>query len=989
MDSETQERILELLDDGKTANEIVKILKDEDSIKISKATINRTRRLTTVLGDDKKLTPEERDVYLSYMKKSVEKKEKKNKIWHTIFSPITRTAADGPFDPNMPEISENGHQSFLNNYTPKNNFEAIDVDVNDKGNIMSSPVPFTAKKNGINTIPKFFWNPYTALDLIVFQDVYTHTVCGTIIDVIVAFSIGMGIHPVLKLINEDIPDDELQEKDVSKKDKKIPIKEKQKENPETDDDDVIDSIIPEQKPQMETRQEALERILDENKSLLDPLIAVDNSFGDQQNQEGIAEDWNTKVEALMRNHWIFGRDLMTMEPDPDNVFEWDNKKWLNIRNIAKVQHPRDINFIEIEQKTFNIVRVSLMFSPDMLEKTDMIYLAHMENSPIYNGKGYGYSMEQRMLGNGRSLRKLIDRDFPNIASIGYAPFTIVATKRDEKGTTNEASQGQTFINTMVAGQPNHTALKDPKNDLVVHHIDTKPDIPGIIEMAHYHAEAAAKTVQVPTSLVAKEKDPNRDCYSEDTMTLTESGWKYYNEIDWRNERIATFNPDNGNIEYHYPDKMSVYPYEGDMIHVKTKNQDVMVTPDHDMWVSSSHIKPNFKKIKAEKLLEKKEFVFTEFGNWVGNYVPEMYPLETVSLQASGNNLQALQMSSVKINTWLKFMGYYISEGTKSYTEKYGSEYFVSIAQHENSEHYEEFKTCMDEMPFHYYDNSDKSGCHRFRFSNKQLVHNLKDTGRLHNTKQIPRWMLNLKPDKMQILFDALMQGDGTIGKSGTKSYYTTSIQLARDVQELAMKLGYATNIKTCHEAKGNRVKLYRVFISKTKRHLRRVRNTDVKRAPYKGIVYCFGVQNHLFVTSRNGTVTVQGNTLLGILRVFAETEIPRKRLPVKRAFTHQHYMVNFREFYKDKPEILKKFRVEAEFTDVKIDSWADIVNAFLELNKIFRFTADAAGEILGIENLEGKIDTEKEPLGESNMMQDDSGNTLTMTKAPPKPKKST
>ena len=642
MDSDTQERILELLDDGKTASEIVKILKDEGT-KISKATVNRTRRLTTVLGDDKKLTPEERNLYLSYMKKSMERKEKKEKVWHTIFNPITRTAADGPFDPSMPEISENGHQSFLNNYIPKNNFEAIDVDVDSNGKILSSPMPFTARKNGINTIPKFFWNPYTALDLIVFQDVYTHTICGTIIDVLVAFSVGLGIHPVLKLINEDIPDDELKEKEIPEKQVKETVKQERQDNlQELETEKPVTPDMPELKPQLETKQEGLERIIDENKSLLDPLIAVDNSFGDQKNELGISEDWNTKVEALVRNHWIFGRDLITMEPDPDNVFEWNDKKWPNIRNIAKVQHPRDINFIEIEQKTFNIVRVSLMFSPDMLEKTDMIYLAHMENSPIYNGKGYGYSLEQRMLGNGRSLRKLIDRDFPNIASIGYAPFTIVATKRDEKGTGNEASQGQTFINTMVAGQPNHTALKDPKNDLVVHHIDTKPDIPGMIDMANYHAEAAAKTVQVPTALVAKEKDPNRD-------------------------------------------------------------------------------------------------------------------------------------------------------------------------------------------------------------------------------------------------------------------------------------------------------------------------------------------------------------TLMGILRVFAETEIPRKRLPIKRAFTHQHYMVNFREFYKDKPEVLEKFRVEAEFTDVKIDSWADIVGAFLELNKIFRFTIDAAGEMLGIENLEGKIDPEKEPLGESSIMQDNNGNTLTMTKTtkPPAPKKST
>ena len=639
MDAETQERILELLDEDKSANDIVKILKEEGT-KVSKATVNRTRKLTKVLGDDKKLSPEEREVYLSYMKKSVEQKEKKQKIWHTIFHPITRTAVDGPFDPNMPEVSMDGHQSFLNNYTPRNTMEAIDVDIDKSGKILSSPVPFTARQldDGTQPLPKWFWNPYTALDLIVFQDVYTHTICGTIIDVVVAFLVGMGIKPVLKLVNEN--DVEPQEKEVE--DNKIENQQQQNQDPEKPQENIQQK--PKTKKVKETKEEAIEREIDDNQNLLEPLIALDRWIGESNEsddeEDGIKEDWNTKVEALVRNHYIFGRDLMTREIDPENLFEWDNKKWDNIETIYKVQHPRDINFIEVSQKTFNIKRVSLMFSANMLDKDDMIYLAHMEESPIYNGKGYGYSLEQRMLGHGRSLRKLIDRDFPNVASIGYAPFTIVATKRDEKGTTNEAAQGQTLINTMVAGQPNHVALEHPDKDLVVHHIDTKPDIPGMIDMANFHAESAAKVAQVPTALVAKEKDPNRD-------------------------------------------------------------------------------------------------------------------------------------------------------------------------------------------------------------------------------------------------------------------------------------------------------------------------------------------------------------TLLGILRVFAETEIPRKRMPIIKVFTNQYYMKNFKKFYKDKPDILKKFRVEAEFTDVKIDSWADIVGAFVELNKIFRLKAEPAGRILNIDNLEGKIDTEKEPLGESTMMQDGDGNKLTMTKGPPKPKKST
>ncbi len=616
MDDTTQERILELIDDGKSASQIVILLKEE-GIKISKATVNRTRQLTKALGDDKKLTPEERQVYLSYMKRLESKKEERP--WYIRFFPITRTAVDGPMDPNMPEISMDGHQNFLSQYIPQNTVQAVDVDVTSKGEIKSQPVPFTAKtKDGIPAYPKFFWNPYTALDLMVFQDVYTHTICGTIIDILVAFTVGMGIKPVLKLITED--DIELEDKDVTKKD--------------ADGKDKTEKV-------KETKQEAIQRILDENESLLDPLIAIDNSFGERSREAGLSEDWNTMVEALVRNHWIFGRDMMTMETSDKYIFEWKGKKYPNIRTIAKVQHPRDLNFIQIDQETQNIVAVSLMFSPNMVSTNEMIYLAHMTDSPIYNGKHYGYSLEQRMLGDGRSLRKLKDRDFPNVASIGYAPFTVIAMKRDEKGTKSENTQNQAFINTLVAGQPNATTLNNPKDDLVVHSIDTDPKIAEMIQLAHYHAEAAAKTAQVPTALVSQEKDPNRD-------------------------------------------------------------------------------------------------------------------------------------------------------------------------------------------------------------------------------------------------------------------------------------------------------------------------------------------------------------TLLGILRLFSEVEVPRKRLPIKRAFTKQHYMVNFDEIYKDKPEILKTFRVEAEFTDVKIDSWADIVPAFVELNKIFRFKVEPAGQILGIENMESKIDTEKEPLGENLEFEDKNGKKLSIGSPPPsRPKKST
>ena len=89
MDESTQERILELFDEDKSANEIVDILKKEDNIKVSKATVNRCRKLITALGDDKKLSPDERKVYLSYMEKQNKKEQGRTAIPPPLYKPTT------------------------------------------------------------------------------------------------------------------------------------------------------------------------------------------------------------------------------------------------------------------------------------------------------------------------------------------------------------------------------------------------------------------------------------------------------------------------------------------------------------------------------------------------------------------------------------------------------------------------------------------------------------------------------------------------------------------------------------------------------------------------------------------------------------------------------------------------------------------------------------------------------------------------------------
>ncbi len=518
MDSELQKEATILIETGLSDAQIAK------QLKVSRSAVWRLRStvksLKTIV-DGSVLSEEEQKLYDEF--KLARKEAETRRPWWLRIFPLKRTLADGSINELDPSYMESvhQHQNFLNNYTPQYVTQPIEVELDKKE--IKNQAPFVGKTNkkGQPLFPKFFMNPYQALDYIVLQDIWMHTICGTVIDVLVAFTWGKGIHPVLKLNDEDkVVIKKIKEtKAVSKAPEQGPETEKEKPEqkagqtePEPEPEETEeDSPTMEEVERDETKEEAIARVLNENKKLLEPLVAIDESFSDPNGEDPwLDESFQMKGAALVRNHWIYGRDLMTKEYFPERTFVWDKKRFPGIPNVLKVLHPRDIGFVQIDQPTLKLKGCSLMFATDVILAADMIYMEHAPDSPIYNGKYYGYSKMHRMIGHGRALRKLIDRDFPNVASIGYAGFSIIAFKEDTKGTPKELDQNTTFVNTMTVGSPNATTLKDPEHDMKVHNVDTDPKISEMIEMAHFHAEAAAKSAEVPTTLISKEKDPNRD-----------------------------------------------------------------------------------------------------------------------------------------------------------------------------------------------------------------------------------------------------------------------------------------------------------------------------------------------------------------------------------------------------------------------------------------------------------------------------------------------
>jgi hypothetical protein len=366
---------------------------------------------------------------------------------------------------------------------------------------------------------------------------------------------------------------------------------------------------------------------------------------------------------------------------------------------------------------------------------------------------------------------------------------------------------------------------------------------------------------------------NRACYSSDTQTLTENGWKYYWEID-KNEKIACFNSENNNIEYVVPDKLFVYDYDSEMIYFKNRKMDILVTPDHKMWSYFSEQPPKKKewqKITAEKLINKNKIYFKDYCNYDNDIKLNVFIVD----EHNSIRKQDKQPTNFDANVFLEFLGYYLSEGgcgkyktTPSNKNQY--HYIVHLAQNEG-ENADKIRNCLNDMELKYNESKDKNGCIRWHIHHYGLYNSLSETfGRTQNIRRIPFKFRNICKKQLQILFDALMLGDGSWDKrkGRTSGYYSSiSKELTDNVNDIMLKLGYTTNqqINTKVTKNGFENIMFRVNCCKSNK--KEIRNKKIKYVDYQGKVYCFSTKTGLFFTKRNGKITIQGNTAETLVEV--------------------------------------------------------------------------------------------------------------------------
>jgi len=358
---------------------------------------------------------------------------------------------------------------------------------------------------------------------------------------------------------------------------------------------------------------------------------------------------------------------------------------------------------------------------------------------------------------------------------------------------------------------------------------------------------------VPYVMTDEKQDDEDYCYDEKTEILTDEGWKYFCNLN-KNEKVATLNPDTGEIIYQYPDDYIEFDYSGDVFLYEGRYINFCVNKGHSLFAkgSDAFIKNNNGMMldTVDNLYDNKYLKFKCDGSWVGSH-REKIKIDGLDY----NNYRYKELNNTDLlldaNKWLFILGVWIAEGSiRKYKDKKSYNIVITLNNKEDREYIKEKLRELNINPCSYKKD--------IVFSDKRIWNYLYQFG-LSDEKFIPNDIKFFSKENLQNLYEGMMFGDGD--KRGYR-YTTKSKKLADDFSEVCFKIGKVAKVqfdsyqsKTGFKNNG----CYRVHI-RDKYNYPCVKN-NIKKIDYIGKLYCVKVPKyHILYIRRDGIPHWSGNT---------------------------------------------------------------------------------------------------------------------------------
>lgn len=321
------------------------------------------------------------------------------------------------------------------------------------------------------------------------------------------------------------------------------------------------------------------------------------------------------------------------------------------------------------------------------------------------------------------------------------------------------------------------------------------------------------------------------CFSEDTEILTESGWKYYSDVNI-GTMVMTMSG-----EYQAVSDKFIYDDYDKLISIKNRNVDALVTPDHEMI----YLDGGVQKTTAKELVDRKR---------------TQIPLAVTTNQHDAS----ISDHEIRLAAWVMAEGNFDKYSTKS-----GDRYRIRLSQSDAPDgRLERLTKLIEDCGLNHnwikrYDaGSTEHGTYRnfdaYRTSltgkESKFIFDLIDP----ETKKPKGDLLKLSARQAQQFLMEYVWADGSKNSSAKNSYQlaTNNIYIRDYLQELAAKSGWRSSYVPRPDS------MY--CITFNTRGTTTLSQSSFSEVDYSGVVWCVTVPDHSLVLRRNGKTFVAGNS---------------------------------------------------------------------------------------------------------------------------------
>lgn len=342
-----------------------------------------------------------------------------------------------------------------------------------------------------------------------------------------------------------------------------------------------------------------------------------------------------------------------------------------------------------------------------------------------------------------------------------------------------------------------------------------------------------------------------NCYDKDTEVLTAGGWKFFKDVSLE-DQIFSYDPQTKQGYFQKPIAKQAYPIKGIMHHYKNNQVDLLVTPEHNMYVGNCYNKSYELKQSKNVITKRFKIKKTCEAGIVGSS-PDVFTFKGVPHRIKKYNIDKI----INYSDYVEFMAWYLAEGWV-YKSKIGAKTIgISQSISANPEKYNQIKELLTKMGLRFH-------CRPmgFVFCEPRIFDYLKQFGGSRD-KYIPQEILNsASSNDLNKFILTYALGDGSKNGSGWQ-IITSSSKMKDNLQECAIKAGWGSNILNSNQYQPN-TSIYIVSIFPTI-------DVDVitgrQDVYYDDFVYDVSLpQDHILMVRRNGKACWSGNCYAHIMR---------------------------------------------------------------------------------------------------------------------------